>query len=255
MVQKTRANAAARKSVASPIFAAAFKAPNAQGRRKELQAQKRDAILRTAARLFRERGYEQTWLNDIADALNVTKPTLYYYVKNKEDILVQIQQSALDQIVGYLNELIRTDEPGVEILRRVMLRYGEWVTSEFGVCVVRLMTQEMSPRSKAQVRKGVRLTERTVISVIERGMKDGSIRPGDPWVFATAMFGAFNWMAFWYDESRGELSAAELSARYMDQVIHGIASETWRRKSGPIGAPAQVEHGIRSLRRGRSVPR
>lgn len=254
MVQKTRADAAARKSRSSRNLAAAFRTPNAPVKRKELQAQKRDAILRTAARLFRERGYEQTWLNDIADALHVTKPTLYYYVKNKEDILVQIQQSAIDQILGYLNELILTDEPGIEILRRVMLRYGEWVTGEFGVCVVRLMTQEMSPRSRAQLRKGLRVTERTVMSVIERGMKDGSIRPGNPWVMATAMFGAFNWMAFWYDESRGGLSAADLSARYMDQVIHGIASEAWRRKSMPNGIPAQIEPGIRGSRRGRDVP-
>ena len=236
-------------------MATVFGAANGSADRKELQAQKRDAILRTAARLFRDRGYEQTWLNDIADALHVTKPTLYYYVKNKEDILVQIQQAALDQILGYLNELILTDEPGIGILRRVMIRYGEWVTSEFGVCVVRLMTQEMSPKSRARLRKSLRLTERTVRSVIERGMKDGSIRSGDPWVIATAMFGTFNWMAFWYDESRGGLSAAELSARYTDQMIYGIASKAWRQGTGRNRTADRSKSGTGGSRRRSGLPR
>ena len=52
----------------------------------EEQEGKKQAILRAAARLFRERGFEQTRLTDIADALNITKPALYYYIGNKEEI-------------------------------------------------------------------------------------------------------------------------------------------------------------------------
>ncbi|MGD9021410.1 MAG: helix-turn-helix domain-containing protein, partial [Lysobacterales bacterium] len=64
--------------------------------RGEQHAMKRRAILRTAAILFSEKGFRETSLNDIADALNVTKPSLYYYVKNKDDILFQCLFSALE---------------------------------------------------------------------------------------------------------------------------------------------------------------
>lgn len=55
---------------------------------------KRFAILRTAAELFNERGFCETSLNELAKRLNVTKPSLYYYVKNKDDILLQILNQA-----------------------------------------------------------------------------------------------------------------------------------------------------------------
>ncbi len=56
---------------------------------------KQHAILRAAARLFCERGFDRTRLTDIADALNITKPSLYYYIGNKEGILIAIQRLGL----------------------------------------------------------------------------------------------------------------------------------------------------------------
>jgi len=64
--------------------------------RDEQHDAKRTAILEQAARLFDERGYYETSLADIAAALHVTKPTLYYYVKNKEDIVGQIIERAIE---------------------------------------------------------------------------------------------------------------------------------------------------------------
>src|ERR1700730_17386237 len=65
----------------------------------EEQEGKKQAILRAAARLFRERGFAQTRLTDIAHALNITKPALYYYVGNKEEILITIQRMGLEQML------------------------------------------------------------------------------------------------------------------------------------------------------------
>ena len=50
---------------------------------------KRDAVLRAAAQAFNENGFHKTSLDDVAERLNVTKPTIYYYVKNKDQILFE----------------------------------------------------------------------------------------------------------------------------------------------------------------------
>ncbi|MFZ0500715.1 MAG: helix-turn-helix domain-containing protein, partial [Steroidobacteraceae bacterium] len=50
---------------------------------------KRDAVIRAAARAFNRKGYHNTSLDDIAAALEVTKPTVYYYVSNKEQLLFE----------------------------------------------------------------------------------------------------------------------------------------------------------------------
>ena len=59
---------------------------------------KREAVIRAAARAFNARGYHNTSLDDIAAALEVTKPTIYYYVANKEQLLFECFCAGLEQI-------------------------------------------------------------------------------------------------------------------------------------------------------------
>ena len=66
--------------------------------RAEQREMKRLAILRVAAETFNRAGFHQTTLTDLAKQLNVTKPTLYYYVKNKDDILGGILEIAMVQL-------------------------------------------------------------------------------------------------------------------------------------------------------------
>lgn len=190
----------------------------------EPHAAKKRAILRAAAVLFRERGYERTRLNDIADALNVTKPTLYYYVKNKEDILVEIQQTGLDEITDELNGLRRGAQTGSEALKRIIVRYANWATSEFGVCVARHFVAKLSEENDARLRKARRTLDRRIRATIARGVEDGSLRPCEPWVVTAAIVGAINWMAFWYERGAGRLTAAELGNSYFDLFVEGIGA-------------------------------
>jgi AcrR family transcriptional regulator len=183
---------------------------------------KQQAILRAAARLFRERGYDRTRLADIADALNITKPSLYYYVGNKEGILIAIQQFGLEQILSGFDELVAGDRSGAELLTILMSRYGEWATTEFGVCVVTLFNIKISPQGAKSLHAARRLLERKVRSLFERGIADGSIGPCNPNLAATALFGSLNWMAFWYNRSRARLSAGEIGALFVDYFMRGL---------------------------------
>ena len=72
---------------------------------------KRDAVIRAAARAFNERGYHNTSLDDIAAALGVTKPTVYYYVANKEQLLFECFRAGLEPIREALHAAERSDRP------------------------------------------------------------------------------------------------------------------------------------------------
>ena len=218
-----RLNRPARTTAVQPRTDSARWAGNGPDRG-EPQAAKKRAILRAAAALFRERGYERTPLNDIAHALNVTKPALYYYVKNKEDILVEIQQTGFDEIMEELTELGRGAQSGADILRRVVTRYASWVTGEFGVCVARHFLISLSPENLARLRKARRTVELEIRKTIARGIEDGSLRPCEPWIVATAIVGAVNWMAFWYEAGPTRRSAAELGDAYFELLVQGIGA-------------------------------
>lgn len=221
---------------ASPAPAAGARWTGSALQGAEPHVAKKRAILRAAAVLFRERGYERTRLNDIADALNVTKPTLYYYVKNKEDILVEIQQTGLDEITDELNSLRRGAQTGAEALKRIIVRYANWATSEFGVCVARHFVARLSQENDARLRKARRALDRRIRATIASGIDDGSLRPCEPWVVTAAIVGAINWMAFWYEARAGRMTAAELGNAYFDLFVEGVGARdargTGRRQAG-----------------------
>lgn len=212
-------------------------------------AGKRDAILRAAASLFRTRGYERTRLTDIADALNVSKPSLYYYVGDKEGILIAIQQSGLERMLEGFDVIADRGVSGADLLRTLLTRYSDWATTEFGVCVITSFNIKISPRGARSLHAARRLLERKVRALIARGMEDGSIRPCNPTLAATALFGCLNWMAFWYDRSRARRTAAEIGAEFVDYFLSGLG--------GPPAAPgaAGPEGGSRQISSGARAPR
>lgn len=72
---------------------------------KRQQKLKRRVLLDTAAHEFTNKGYSETSINELAELLNVSKPALYYYVKNKEDILLQCTEISLELIMGIFTEV------------------------------------------------------------------------------------------------------------------------------------------------------
>ena len=106
---------------------------------------KREAVIRAAARAFNRKGYHNTSLDDIAAALEVTKPTVYYYVTNKEQLLFECFVAGVEQIRAAFREVQRLEVPARERLNAVLRHYGEAVASEFGWCMVRAEDQDLSP--------------------------------------------------------------------------------------------------------------
>ena len=68
-------------------------------------ATKREAVLKTAAQLFLEKSYGKTSMNDVADRLNITKPALYHYFRNKEEILIECYHLGTGLIEEILNDI------------------------------------------------------------------------------------------------------------------------------------------------------
>src|SRR6476469_11261774 len=86
----------------------------ARRRPRHEHALKREAVILAAARAFRERGYHNTSLDDLAASLKVTKPTLYLYVPNKEAILFECFKAGLDLLLQTLDECERAGGPARE---------------------------------------------------------------------------------------------------------------------------------------------
>jgi AcrR family transcriptional regulator len=199
--------------VASPWSSADQRAVNRE--------RKRDAVILAAARAFRERGYHNTSLDDIAAVLNVTKPTIYHYVANKEQLLFECFRAGLDQIMVAFDEHKNAKLSGRDRLIQLLSRYAQAITSEFGWCMVRAEDQDLSPAMSKQVKTLKQKIDRGMRALIAEGVQDGSIRKCDPKITAFAIAGALNWVAHWYrhDES---LAPDDIAQRFIELFDQGL---------------------------------
>lgn len=126
--------------------AAASPWPPVSHRERQREA-KRNAVLQAAAQLFNERGFHATSLDDIAARLNVTKPTLYYYVKNKDEILLQCVSKGLTMMLEGIDASRAAGGKAIDQLMTCMQVYARIVTMDFGMCLIRVGDEQLPPKA------------------------------------------------------------------------------------------------------------
>src|SRR5690349_21907143 len=192
---------------AVPPVPSPWRASRERLREREL---KRDAVIRAAAREFNRKGYPNTSLDDIAARLEVTTPTVYYYVTSKEQLLFECFVAGVEQIRAAFREVRQLAVPARERLNAVLRHYGEAVASEFGWCMVRAEDQDLSPAMSRHIKQLKSEIDQGIRRLIRDGVQDGSIAPCDPKMTAFALAGALNWIAHWYREDQS-LTGAEIA--------------------------------------------
>ena len=214
------------------------------GSRVRDRARKRDAVILTAARAFRARGYHNTSLDDIAKELNVTKPTVYHYVENKEQLLFECFRAGLAQIMEAFDEIRNSRASGRDRLNIVITRYTDAITSDFGWCMVQAENQDLSPAMSRKVKVLKSEIDQGLRRLIQEGARDGSLRKCDDKMAAFAIAGALNWIAHWYRES-GSLSAEKVADEFAILLTNGVATRDTRHLSAADRSKVQKVSALR----------
>jgi AcrR family transcriptional regulator len=189
-------------------------------REKERQT-KREAVLRMAAQSFNEKGFHATSLDDVAARLNVTKPTLYYYFKNKEEILFECVRIGLQMIDEAAENVARRGGTGVEQLFAVMRKYAEIVTMDFGMCLIRVGEDPLQPAARRKLRQLKARIDRRFRSLIEQGIAEGDLAPCDAKIAAFTVAGALSWIARWYRPD-GPLPPNDIAEQCISILVEGL---------------------------------
>jgi AcrR family transcriptional regulator len=197
---------------------------------------KREAVLRTAAHLFLEHGYQKSSMSMLAAQLKITKPALYYYFRNKEEILVECYRNGIAYIENLLKQTNANEGTGLRKLFMYVETYTEALVSyDFGRCVSMLDESELSPATRREVRTMKRRLDSTLRGYVEEGIADGSIRPCNPKLVSFAIAGAINWIGTWYHPG-GDLSPREIAVEYAQILTGGLGTiPTERNGQSPRG--------------------
>jgi TetR/AcrR family transcriptional regulator, cholesterol catabolism regulator len=186
---------------------------------------KRAEILRSAASAFRRRGYHGASVEEIALALGMTKGSLYYYFKNKEEILFFCHDYSLDILLARLAELARERSPADVRLRRLIIAFVHMILDELHGTALTLDPQALSPPLLEKVIAKRDRFDRGMRRLLQEGMDDGLFAPGDPKLLTFAILGSVNWITRWFDP-QGPATSQEIAERFADYLVAGLRRDS-----------------------------
>jgi AcrR family transcriptional regulator len=201
------------------------------------------AVLETAAELFDRKGFNQTSLQDIADALGMARPSLYHYFNNREQILAAGIDQLIKQRDVMTKELRDLDGDPVERLTALMLGLGTLI-SEHPVWV------RISLRDEAAIPEDTRIRDRDsrlaffelLVQTLKEGGTLGHLRAHDERATALTVISALSGLQGHYAAS-ADISPVDATRLAVDIILHGILDPTRR-----PGTP--VERGLELIRDG-----
>ncbi len=179
------------------------------------------AVLQTSARLFNQFGFERTTLDDIAAELNVSKRTLYYYVKSKNDILSECTQLALRHLDRATRDITASGQTPLRRIETLLRRYMSLAADDLGACLILTRPDSLRQENREILLNGRRKFDYALRDLIQQGIDDGSIAPCEPKIAAAAIFGAFNWVLHWHPK-RGKEAYDEITGQFLTFLINGL---------------------------------
>jgi AcrR family transcriptional regulator len=181
-----------------------------------------DQLLETATRLFKEKGYHNTSMQDLADALGMQKGSLYYYIDSKEELLRRLLERATSYLAFQIDEIYAADLPPPEKLRWALENHGVTMMEQLDLVSVYLQEYRNLPPKRLKEALAVRKHyEQVLMHILEDGIDSGDFRPVNVKMIVFGLLGMLNWTHAWFSPE-GEFSAQEIAAMLADLALHGL---------------------------------
>ena len=159
---------------------------------------KQNRMLKAAARCFNIKGYSGTSLKDVANLLGLTDAALYYYVRNKQELVYLCYVRAADVGREAMQRAIGEGEDGLETVRRYLRYHIEYMVGEKGPIAIMSEIPSLKPEHREEVLELSRKHSAAFEALLERGIGDGSIAPCDVRMTGNAIMGSLNWIPKWF---------------------------------------------------------
>jgi TetR/AcrR family transcriptional regulator, cholesterol catabolism regulator len=187
---------------------------------RERYDRKRQDVVVQAARVFAERGYDQTTVQDLADELGVAAGGLYHYFGSKEQLLIRICDQLMDPLLQQARELVGEGAPPDELLRELVRLWVAHVVEHRDHMLVFQQERHVIDHGDQwrDVRRARKEFERLVEQVLERTRAEVSAPAVDPRLALSALLGMVNHTAQWF-RPRGRLSPEQVADGYVDLLL------------------------------------
>ena len=186
-------------------------------------ARPREAELHAiATRLFRERGYHATSMQDLGEALGMNRGSLYHYINGKDELLWAILNRALDLLEARVLPVLEADAPPVDRLTAA-IREHLHVAAEHAdeLSLIQIELRALAPERRRQIIDRRNAYETRWRTAIDAGIADGSLRAFDVSLAGIGILSACNWFTQWYRPD-GRLSVDQIADAFGELFLRGM---------------------------------
>jgi AcrR family transcriptional regulator len=175
---------------------------------------RRDDLVEQAARIFAERGYDQTSVQELTEAMGLAAGALYHYFGSKEQLLIQICDQLMDPLLDRAREVVDEHEPPDEQLRALVRLWVEHVVDHRDHMLVFQQVRHMIERGPEW--RGVRASRKRFERIAQEVLEATG---ADDRLLLSALLGMVNHTAQWY-RPRGPLSPEQIADGYTALVLN-----------------------------------
>lgn len=183
-------------------------------------------IVKAAALVMYKKGYDAASMNDIADAVNLTKAGLYYYTKGKQDLLYMIINWAMDLVEEHIvRPALDIDDPELRLRNMVRNHLRTIMVGSGAVTILTVEADKLAPEHRAIIKERNREYVRLVCRTLDELNDMGRLRPMDTMIAALNMFATILGIARWYRPD-GRLPQDEVIEEVSSFVLGGLLIDT-----------------------------
>ena len=185
-------------------------------------ASRKDQVIRTAAELFKVKGYAATSMRDLAHAMGIEAASLYSHIKSKEEILNILCFDMARQFIEALNQVEKKDISHSDKLREGIIAHVNVMVRDLTASAVFMNEHRHlnQPHLKEFLFKRISYINRFK-RMIENGIQDGEFKPVDTKLAVMTLFSSLNWMPNWYDPVK-TINPEQLGEQLADMLIMGL---------------------------------
>lgn len=188
-----------------------------------------EEILASAARLFFEKGYHATTIEDVARDVGILKGSLYYYIDSKEDLLYELLMGDILRGVAFIENRLAGIADPVEKMRRALEGHIEYIIQNrvrVGLFLHEFDT--LGGRRNLRVLEVMQRYQNRFVEIVKEGQDAGVFREMDRWLMVNALLGMGNWIYRWYRADH-KPEPQQVIDTFLSIMMNGILKDNPRR--------------------------
>ena len=161
-------------------------------------------ILSAAAKVFREKGYKEATLEDIADEVGILKGSLYYYITKKEDLLYKVVEQPLSEMTLHLRQIVQSDHSPTEKLHKALKNHIDGFKNHTEEMFVLISVEWFRSEIGGEIAELGDEYDHLFRSILAEGIQQKEFQQDlDPKLTTFAILGMYNYLQRWYAPDKG----------------------------------------------------